>query len=176
VNAGLTAKNGRAGRLVDVVGGGSAARRRPPVELRAVTSLPQADERLRVLIADDNALFPELLLSTCRRHDWLVVVGCAANGRDAVLLASAISPDVVLMDIDMPVMDGIEATRHILADRGAVVLVLTASADPADHERALAAGARAVLPKTVDPAVLVAHLQTVYRELEAATERWSKRC
>jgi DNA-binding NarL/FixJ family response regulator len=150
--------------------------RRPPVVLRAVTSLRETEQRLRVLIADDHPLFPEVLLSTCQRHDWIVVVGCAANGRDAVLLASATSPDVVLMDIDMPVMDGIQATRHILAHREMVVLVLTASTDPAEHERALAAGARAVLPKTIDPALLVAYLEAAYLQRDGAADRWSKRC
>jgi CheY-like chemotaxis protein len=173
VFAGPAAENGRAGRLVDAVGGGSAARRRPPVELRAVTSLPDAGRPLRVLIADDNPLFPELLLSMCQRQDWLVVVGCAANGREAVVLASATSPDVVLMDIDMPVLDGIEATRRIVARHQAVVIVLTASASPAAHEAALAAGALAVLPKTVDPTLLLAQLQSVYVERDASSERLS---
>jgi CheY-like chemotaxis protein len=171
VFAGLTAKSSRAGCLADAVGGGSAARRRPPVELRAVRSLPSSEQPLRVLIADDNPLFPELLLSTCRRHDWIDVVGCAANGRDAVVLASATAPDVVLMDIEMPVLDGIEATRRILARSQAVVIVLTASEDPADHAGALAAGARTVLPKTVDPDVLVAHLQRAFLERDP----WSQR-
>jgi DNA-binding NarL/FixJ family response regulator len=174
VNAGLTAKNGRAGRLVDEVGGGSAARRRPPVELSAVPPLPEEDP-LRVLIADDHPLYPELLLGVCNRLDWVVVVGCAANGRDAVVLASATSPDVVLMDIDMPLMDGIEATRRILARSEAVVIVLTSSSDPSDHERALAAGARAVFPKTVDLGVLLGHLQRAYLERDATADRWSKR-
>jgi DNA-binding NarL/FixJ family response regulator len=138
--------------------------------LRAVPPLPEKDP-LRVLIADDHPLFPEVLLGMCHRHDWIVVVGCAANGRDAVMLASATSPDVVLMDIDMPLLDGIEATRRILARSQTVVLVLTASADPADHEAALAAGARAVLPKTVDLADLVDHLHNVYLERDA----WSRR-
>jgi CheY-like chemotaxis protein len=124
-----------------------------------------------VLIADDNPLFPELLLSMCQRHDWLIVVGCAANGRDAVVLASATSPDVVLMDIDMPLLDGIEATRRILARQHAVVIVLTASADPPKHEAALVAGARAVLPKTIDPAVLIAHLESAYIERDGSSER-----
>jgi CheY-like chemotaxis protein len=159
-------------RLVDAVGGGSAARRRPPVELRAVAPWPEAEQRpLRVLIADDDPLFPELLVGMCQRHDWIRVVGCAANGRDAAVLASATSPDVVLMDIDMPVLNGIEATRRILARSQMMVIVLTASADPEDLTGALAAGARVVLPKTVDPAVLVAHLRSAYLERDASSER-----
>jgi CheY-like chemotaxis protein len=170
VFAGLTAKSSRAGCLADAVGGGSAARRRPPVALRAVSSVPDAEQPLRVLIADDSPVYPELLLSTCRRHDWIQVVGCVANGRDAVVLASATSPDVVLMDIDMPLLDGIEATRRILARSRPVVLVLTGSLEPEDHAAALAAGARVVLPKTVDQSVLVAHLESAFRE-RATTSR-----
>jgi DNA-binding NarL/FixJ family response regulator len=134
-----------------------------------VTSLPDAEQPLRVLIADDSPVYPELLLSTCRRHDWIQVVGCVANGRDAVVLASATSPDVVLMDIDMPLLDGIEATRRILAAGSPVVLVLTASVEPADHAAALAAGARVVLPKTVDQGVLVAHLESAFRERDTTS-------
>lgn len=128
-----------------------------------------------MLIADDNPLFPELLVSMCQRHDWLVVVGCAANGRDAVVLASATSPDVILMDIDMPLLDGIEATRRILARHRAVVIVLTASSNATAHAAALAAGARSVLPKTVDPAILIAQLETAYLERDPSPERLTDR-
>jgi CheY-like chemotaxis protein len=132
-----------------------------------VPPLKDAGRPLRVLIADDNPLFPELLQSMCQRHDWLVVVGCAANGREAVVLASATSPDVILMDIDMPLLNGIEATRRILARQEVVVIVLTASSSPTAREEALVAGALAVLPKTIDPAVLIGHLGSAYRERDA---------
>jgi CheY-like chemotaxis protein len=90
------------------------------------------------------------------------------NGREAVRLASSTSPDIVLMDIHMPVMDGVEATRRILRRMSTVVLVLTASAVQEERERVLANGARAVLPKTIDPDVLVEHLENVYLELADA--------
>jgi CheY-like chemotaxis protein len=117
-----------------------------------------------VLIVEDHPILAELLLSTFASHDWIEVVGCAANGRDAVVLASATAPDLVLMDIHMPIMDGVEATRRILRRMSTVVLVLTASALQEERDRVLANGARAVLPKTIDPALLVAHLQSVYLE------------
>jgi CheY-like chemotaxis protein len=167
-NAGLTANDSRARRLVDTVGGESAAKRRPPAVSNAATS-PEVERPLRVLIADDHPILTELLLRTFHSHDWIEVVGCAANGRDAVMLASAAKPDLILMDIEMPIMDGIEATRRILARMSTVVLVLTASAPQGDREIALAAGARAVLPKTIDPALLVGHLQNVFLEHAAAT-------
>ena len=95
------------------------------------------------------------------------IVGCATNGREGVALAQRFRPDVVLMDIEMPVMDGIEATKRILDDLSAAVFVLTSSASAQHHSRALAAGARAVLSKTIDPALLIGHLQNVYLERSA---------
>jgi two-component system chemotaxis response regulator CheB len=118
--------------------------------------------QLRVLIADDHPIYSELLVRLLAPHPWIEVVGCAANGRDAVRLAGTAAPDLVLMDLEMPVLDGIEAMRRIREQGPVAVLVLTASATAADRERALAAGALAVLPKTTDPAVLVDHLQTVF--------------
>jgi DNA-binding NarL/FixJ family response regulator len=167
-HAGLTAI-GRAGRLVDLVGGESAAKRRPPVVSHR-DSYPEADEPLRVLIVEDHPIFTELLLRSFHRHDWVEVVGCATNGRDGVVLASAARPDVILMDIEMPIMDGIEATSLILDRMPAVVFMLTSSASAIHHARSLAAGARAVLPKTIDPALLIGHLQNVYLERIAAAD------
>jgi len=169
VDAGLTAI-GHAGRLVDLVGGESAAKRRPPVVSSAIPAPPRVDAPLRVLIVEDHPSFTELLLRSFHRHKWVEVVGCAANGREGVVLAAATRPDIVLMDIEMPVMDGIEATRLIVDRMPAVVFVLTASATGIHHQRALAAGARAVMPKTVDPALLIGHLQNVYLERAAAAD------
>ena len=152
------------------MGGESAAKRRPPVVSSRNRFPSQADEPLKVLIVEDHPIFTELLLRSFHRHDWLEVVGCATNGRDGVVLASAARPDVVLMDIEMPVMDGIEATKLIVDRMPAVVFVLTASANSQHHARALAAGARAILPKTIDPALLIGHLQNVYLERVAAAD------
>jgi DNA-binding NarL/FixJ family response regulator len=125
------------------------------------------DEPLRLLIVEDHPSFTELLLRSLRRHKWIEVVGCASNGRDGVALAAATRPDIVLMDIEMPIMDGIAATRLIVDRLPAVVFVLTAAARGAEHERALSAGAREVLPKTVDPTLLIAQLQSIYLERSA---------
>jgi DNA-binding NarL/FixJ family response regulator len=168
-HAGLTAI-GHAGRLVDWVGGESAAKRRPPVVSTTKSFISHVDRPLRVLIVEDHPLYTELLLRSFQRHDWVEVVGCATNGRDGVALASSAQPDVVLMDIEMPVMDGIEATKRILDDVSAAVFVLTSSLSAQHHNRALAAGARAVLPKTIDPALLIGHLQNVYLERTAVAE------
>jgi len=83
---------------------------------------------VRVLIVDDQALLRTAFSSLIDAEDDLEVVGEAAEGRQAVELAASLAPDVVVMDVRMPVMDGIEATRQITADRAATaprVLILT---------------------------------------------------
>jgi CheY-like chemotaxis protein len=161
-DAGLTAQGSRAERLVEPAGGGSAAVHRPSSASLTPHSAAESSP-LRVLIADDHPIYTELLLRLLARHEWIEVVGCAANGRDAVTLAAAASPDLVLMDLEMPLMDGVDALRRIRErDPVAVVLILTASAMESDRERALAAGALAVLAKTTDPAELVGRLQDVF--------------
>jgi DNA-binding NarL/FixJ family response regulator len=82
----------------------------------------------RVLVVDDEALLRTAFSSLIDAEDDLDVVGAAANGRQAVEQARRLQPDVVVMDVRMPVMDGIEATRHITGDQGADgsrVLILT---------------------------------------------------
>jgi DNA-binding NarL/FixJ family response regulator len=107
-----------------------------------------AASRIRVLIADDHTLFAEALALGLRTDPRFDVVGLAENGRQAVDLAAELDPDIVLMDLHMPVMDGIEATRRLrLAAPRSRVVVVTASTSPEDGARAMAAGARAYLRK-----------------------------
>jgi DNA-binding NarL/FixJ family response regulator len=73
---------------------------------------------IRVLVADDQAMVREGLLVLLGAQEGIEVVGEAADGRDAVEKAAALRPDVVLMDVRMPVLDGLEATRRILGDQG----------------------------------------------------------
>jgi DNA-binding NarL/FixJ family response regulator len=102
----------------------------------------------RILIADDHTLFAEALEALLVGDDRIAVVGRANNGREAVQLASSLLPDVVLMDISMPVMDGIEATGRILAQLPtARVLVLTGSDAPQDVDAARRAGASGYVTK-----------------------------
>ena len=102
----------------------------------------------RVLIADDEPLFVDTVRALLSGDERVEVVGTAANGHDAVDLAVALDPDITLMDISMPMLDGIEATRRIreqLPD--ACVLVLTGSSISADVDRARQAGVAAFLTK-----------------------------
>ena len=111
-------------------------------------SQPRRSDRRRVLIADDNAFFLEALMITLKVDERIEIAGRAQHGREAVELASSLHPDVVLMDLDMPVLDGIEATRGVLEVSPATrVVVLTASSSADDERRAREAGADAYLRK-----------------------------
>jgi two-component system nitrate/nitrite response regulator NarL len=103
---------------------------------------------IRVLIADDHRLFAEALEVILAGDPRLTVVGHAADGEDAVRLATELHPDVVLMDISMPVMDGIEAAHAIRQDDGrACILMLTGSNSRSDVDRARQAGAAGYVTK-----------------------------
>jgi DNA-binding NarL/FixJ family response regulator len=103
---------------------------------------------IRVLIADDHRLFAEALEAILAGDDRVEVVGHAGDGREAVRLAQDLKPDVVLMDISMPVLDGIEAARQIRTTDGETsILMLTGSNSRSDVDRARKAGAAGYVTK-----------------------------
>jgi len=103
---------------------------------------------IRVLIVDDHRLFAEALEAILAGESTLEVVGRARNGAEAVELTLELVPDIVLMDISMPVMDGVEATRRIREARpDACVLILTGSNAAADVDRSRDAGAAGYITK-----------------------------
>jgi DNA-binding NarL/FixJ family response regulator len=103
---------------------------------------------VRVLVADDEPLFVESVEALLHSDERVRVVGSATNGQDAVDLARGLEPDVILMDISMPVLDGIEAARRIRLDHPATaVLILTGSSIAADVDRARQAGVSGFLTK-----------------------------
>ena len=107
-----------------------------------------AGRKVRVLIADDHRMFAEALGAILATDGRIKVVGQAGDGRAAVELAEKHRADVVLMDIAMPVMDGIEATRAIRKDLPkTAVVVVTGSAATRDVSRARAAGAAGYVTK-----------------------------
>ena len=120
-------------------------------------------ELIRVLVADDQALVREGLVTLLGLVEGIEVVGAAANGEEAVQLVAELNPDVVLMDLRMPRLDGVEATRQILGAGGpARVLVLTTYADDDSVFAALQAGALGYLTKDSSADDIGLALRTVY--------------
>lgn len=106
---------------------------------------------IRVLLADDHGVIRDGLGRLIASLDDVELVGVAADGAEAVARCEALRPDVVLMDLDMPVLDGIGATRQIMAAHpGTAVLVLTSFSDRPRIMGALEAGACGYLLKDVD--------------------------
>jgi len=116
-----------------------------------------------VLVADDEALLRSAFSSLIEAQDDLEVVGKAADGRQAVELVASVAPDVVVMDVRMPVMDGIEATRRITRDldTGPRVLILTTFDLDEYVFEALRAGASGFALKSRPPEELLGGIRTV---------------
>lgn len=117
-----------------------------------------------VLIADDQALIRQAV-SGILDLDGISVVGHAADGREAVALAAELTPDIVLMDIRMPELDGIEATARICADErlsGTRVLILTTFEEDDYVLSALRAGASGFIGKGAEPDEIVRAVQAVH--------------
>ena len=110
---------------------------------------------IRLLIADDHSVVRTGLRQLVATFDDVELVGAAADGEEAVALCADHDPDVVLMDLEMPVLDGIEATRRIVETQpGVAVVVLTSFSDREQILRALDAGAVGYLLKDAEPAEL----------------------
>jgi DNA-binding NarL/FixJ family response regulator len=107
----------------------------------------QSERAIRILIADDDPLYAEALMTTLSEDDRLDVVGIAANGREAVDLGVDLQPDVILMDMNMPLVDGLGATRS-LRDAGCVaqILIMT-GANEGGSSTASSAGASGFVRK-----------------------------
>lgn len=118
---------------------------------------------VRILIADDHRLFRDSLRSLLEARG-LEVVGEADDGRQALELARRLAPDVVLMDVSMPAMDGLAATRLLCSELpGIKIVVVTASREDRQREQALAAGAHGFLSKDFDTDELFSLLERVDR-------------
>ena len=104
--------------------------------------------QLRVLVADDHRLFAESLMTALSTDERIEIVGVASDGDEAADLAETLRPDIVLMDINMPGTDGLEATRRI-RDGGlhTAVIVLTGETDTSRGSAAIEAGAHAFVRK-----------------------------
>ena len=120
--------------------------------------------RIRVVLADDHAVVRRGLAGLVESTDDLEVVGVAKDGSEAVDLVREHRPDVAVMDLQMPVLDGVEATRSIVAAQtGTEVLVLTSFSDHARIDAAIEAGAVGYLLKDAEPEVLLDGIRAVAR-------------
>jgi DNA-binding NarL/FixJ family response regulator len=123
-----------------------------------------AEPPLRVVIADDQASVREGLVLLLGGLPGIDVVGAAADGQQALELVAEQQPDAILLDLHMPVLDGIGATRRLVAEHpGVAIVVLTTYADDNSVLEALQAGARSYLTKDADRA-------DIGRALQAAAE------
>jgi NarL family two-component system response regulator LiaR len=123
------------------------------------------DERvIQVLVVDDHAIVRKGIRALLAEIEDIDVVGEASDGQEAMAQADALSPDVILMDLVMPGVDGIEATRQITAsDAGPRILVLTSFASDDKVFPAIKAGALGYLLKDSEPADLVEAIHQVHR-------------
>lgn len=123
---------------------------------------------IRVLLVDDQALFRTAIATLIGLEDDIDVVGQAADGLEALRLVETTTPDVVVMDVRMPRMDGVETTRRLLAsgaDRRATLRVIILTTFTFDQQalRAVRHGASGFLLKDVEPELLVAGIRTAHR-------------
>lgn len=119
---------------------------------------------IRVMIVDDHAVVRAGLERLLANYDDVELVGSAGDGEEAVLLCAEVHPDVVLMDLAMPVLDGVEATRRIVAAHPETqVVVLTSFSDRAGIFGALDAGAIGFLLKDAEPDDLIRGIRAAAR-------------
>jgi DNA-binding NarL/FixJ family response regulator len=117
---------------------------------------------ISVLVVDDEPLFVEMIEAMLSPEPGIAVVATALDGRRAVRLTKQLQPDVVIMDVSMPVLDGIEATRRILdRDPEASILILTGGTTPGDVDQARKAGASAYVTKDRIASDLVTEIRSL---------------
>jgi two-component system, NarL family, response regulator LiaR len=122
-----------------------------------------ATAQIRLLVADDQTLFRKALVEMLERSPRLTIVDQVGDGRLAVQRALELQPDVVVMDIRMPGLDGVEATKLILAERPATrILILTAFETDRHVLQALQAGASAYILKDSEPDALISGILAVH--------------
>jgi two-component system, NarL family, nitrate/nitrite response regulator NarL len=132
------------------------------VKTATAVMLPHTNHAIRVLIVDDEPLFREMVQALLEAEEGIEVVGKAKHGKEGVELADELTPDVIVMDISMPVMNGLDATREIRErDPNACVLILTGGSNISEVDRARKAGAAGYLTKDRIAGELVAEIRSV---------------
>jgi DNA-binding NarL/FixJ family response regulator len=116
-------------------------------------------DTIKVLVVDDHALFRRGIVSVLTNQEGIKVVGEAVNGLEAIKKARETVPDVIVMDLNMPVCNGLEATKTLQAQMPqAKILILTVSDSEADLFNAIKFGARGYLLKNIDPGELIQYI------------------
>lgn len=127
-----------------------------PAKTPVVRKKKIAPPKIRVMIVDDHPLFRAGLRRVLELEKDLAIVGEAANGQEALEQARALQPQVILMDVNLPNMNGLQATRELTAARNDIaVIILTAYHDDEQMLHAIRSGASAYFPKDVDPQELI---------------------
>ncbi len=117
----------------------------------------------RVVIAEDQGV-TQLQLRKILVSVGCIVVGSAANGSEAVEIVLSTQPDLVIMDVEMPEMDGLEATRRVLKGFNGCIVIMTAYSEPELVQKAFAAGAFGYVVKPVTSASLIPRLTSLLKE------------
>jgi CheY-like chemotaxis protein len=139
----------------------AAPRHEPAARHGQRSARPQARSTVRVLLADDHKIMRDGLAMILNQRPGIEVVGMAADGQEAVTLAETLQPQVVIMDVSMPRLDGMAATRQIAARWPQIkVIGLTMHSDEASHQAMRAAGAAACLAKSGPTETLVSAICT----------------
>jgi DNA-binding NarL/FixJ family response regulator len=112
-------------------------------------------DRIRIVVADDDRMFAQSLQVRLTAYPDLEVIGIAGDGREAVALVQDLVPDIVLMDVNMPILDGVEAARLMRALPEPPTVVLVTGEDADDDSGAYESGAAAYLRKSVELVSLI---------------------
>lgn len=119
-------------------------------------------DKIKVIIADDSDFVRDGMRIILSVDEEFEVIGCASNGREAIEIAKDNAPDIFLMDIQMPEMDGIEATKYIVENNLGKVLILTTFDDDELVQQALSNGAKGYLIKNHTPEHLKQMIKSVF--------------
>lgn len=131
-------------------------------QTRTASSLAGA----RVLICEDEAII-QVQLNKILSHAGLEVIGTAVNGKQGVETAAEKHPDIVLMDLNIPIIDGMEASRRIIVDHGPCVVILSAYGDSDFRKRAKEIGVCGYLTKPITSDTLLPELERIYCDYRA---------